>query len=89
MESVHLRDGGSQDGSGETPVFDHALAAGAALLGRLEEELDRTGQALSVGDSLQDARRAEADGRVAVVAAGVHDTLVLRRVSGARFFRDR
>ena len=50
-------------------VLDHGLAAGAALLGRLEDHHRGAGEVARLGEV---ARGAEQHGGVAVVAAGVH-----------------
>jgi hypothetical protein len=70
----------------EASVVAHLLAAGAAFLGGLEDEGDVIGPVL---ESRECAGGAEEDGRVPVVAAGVHDALVLRRVRLAGLFEDR
>ena len=51
------------------PVIDHGLAAGAALLGRLEDHHRGAGEIAGLGEI---ARGAEQHGGVAVMAAGVH-----------------
>ena len=59
----------------EQAVLDHRLAAAAALLGRLEDEVHRT---LEVAALAQHLGGAQQHGRVAVVAAGMHAAGVLR-----------
>ena len=51
------------------PVLHHRLAAGAALLGRLEDHHGGAGEIARLGEI---ARGAEQHGGVAVMAAGVH-----------------
>ena len=58
------------------PVVDHRLAAGAALLGGLEDD---DGRAVEVARLAQILGGAEQHGRVPVVAAGVH---LARRLGG-------
>ncbi len=68
------------------PVLDHGLAAGAALLGRLEDHHRGTGEIARLG---QIARGAEQHGGVAVMAAGVHFAGARRFVRQPGFLLDR
>ena len=55
--------------TGDQAVLDHGFAAGAALLGRLEDHHRGAGEIARLGEI---ARGAEQHGGVAVMAAGVH-----------------
>ena len=76
----------------EGALLDHErrpalLALRRSLLRRLEEEDDGSGKA--VAESGEDLGRAEEDGGVGVVAAGVHDARDLALVGGVALFLDR
>ena len=68
------------------PVLDHGLAAGAALLGRLEDDDRGAGEIARLGEI---ARGAEQHGGVAVMAAGVHLAGHRRLVRQSGFLLDR
>jgi hypothetical protein len=58
----------------EQPVRDHRLGAESVFFGGLEDQVDGAGEAAL---SRQDMGGAQQHGHVAVVAAGVHDAVVL------------
>ena len=60
----------------EQPVVDHHPPAAAALLGRLEDQVDGAGEVAGLGEI---ARRTQQHGGVAVMAAGVHPAGTPRR----------
>ena len=68
----------AEDGGGnriaQDPLTHHELGPGVALLGGLKDELD--GAPPQVRVPLEGHESAQEDGRVAVVAAGVHDAVV-------------
>ena len=72
----------------EETVFEHAFrtAIDACFLGGLKNEIHGAGEVLRRRDSL---RRTEQYGRVAVVAARMHDAFVRARVREPRLFGDR
>ena len=70
----------------EEAVLHHPQRAAAALLGRLEDQVERAGEAAAVREMV---RRGEQHRRVAVVAAGVHHALVAAGVGKAGLFVDR
>ncbi len=68
-------------------AVDHLRGAVEGLLGGLEEEFHRPRKFLPV--LLQNLCRGEKDGGMSVVAAGMHNAFVLRRVRRAGRFLDR
>jgi hypothetical protein len=71
----------------QQPVFQHGAHAADAFLGRLEHQLDRAGELRC--QVLQHRRDAEQRRGVDVVAAGVHQALVLAGERQAGAFLDR
>ncbi|KAG0771037.1 hypothetical protein G6F22_016846 [Rhizopus arrhizus] len=70
----------------EQPVFHHALGAAQAFFGGLEDQVERAVEFAVPG---QVVRRRQQHGRVAIVAAGMHDAFVAAGVVQTRGFLDR
>ena len=82
VEAVHLLDGEAV----HQAVLEHGLAAAAAFLGGLKDHHSRAGE---VARFAEITRGAEQHGGVAVMAAGVHEAGILRRVREAGRLGDR
>ena len=86
VDLLHLR---ADAAAVERAFLDHALAAGAAFFGGLEDERHRPRERVACRQARENAGGAEQDGGVAVMPAGVHAVGGARGPGAAAAFLDR